>query len=426
MSTWFNPAASKREFRESIGSEHVFFHYFDGTPCRSYESLPDIAAHGREYGVRELCVWDRLALGIYGSAVSPGEDLLQYNYKEKEALANVIRQAREGGTDVSALVNFRLLNSSLDVVKNENLLEETQVALDGTRKLEQCNVAIIPGHSGLNVVFSHLGPYAHVFSPFSKKYRERILNQMQKYLDLGYQSLFYDQPFEYVPDYSCKDKGGIPEMTYAAVLESLRDVRKKLREKNPDAVIMGEQCDVFGAEVVDQWMSWGWSNLDIDSAVRLHYCLPQTVISCVVDREPGLASHAFAAGLHIMLMTKAGMGTLSDEPEFAEHIQKLAELRKKCADRTVHARFNHKRGLSVETEDSIVAYSYDGAMGPAVIIAAPEKAGKIRVHLDRGSFCRHETKKRGQLFHMDGSTSEVTDDSQELSLNKYEVLIWTA
>lgn len=314
------------------------------------------------------------------------------------------------------------MNPSLDVFGKENLESEMQLTLDGTKKTYSFTGALIPG----DFFSRHLGPYSNAFSPFSEKSRQRLLRQIQAYLDLGYTSLFYDQPFEDYPDYSRKESGGIPEMTYAATLDLIRDVREKLREKNPDAVIMGEQCDVFGSEIIDQWMTWIWSNKDIASAIRVHYSLPQTVINCVVDREPGLASHAFAAGLHLLLMTNAGTGTLSDVPEFAEHIRKLAGLRKRCANRTVHARFCDTLGLSIETEDNIVAYSYESESGPAVIIAAPERAGKIRIHLDRKYFASSGDINNGQVFHFDDSISKVTGDSQEFKLDKHDVLIWIA
>ena len=187
---------------------------------------------------------------------------------------------------------------------------------------------------------------------------------------------------------------------------------------------MGEQCDVFGLEIIDQWMTWSWSSQDIAAAIRMHYSLPQTVFNCVIDREPGLASHAFAAGLNLFLMTKAGTGTLADAPEFAEHIRKLAQLRKRCAERTVHARFCDTLGLNIKTDDGVVAYSYESAPCPAVIIAAPEKAGTVQVSLDRASFIFTGAPGKGQVFRLDGATAKVSGDNQTFKLNKHEVLIW--
>ena len=204
-----------RELRESIGSQHVFFSYFDGTPVRPYENLPEIAAFGRECGVRELCIWDRESLGAYGSTNSGGNDLLRYKTESRKRISAAVHKAVAEGTDVSALVNFRLIGTALDVFEQENFKEEIQVALDGSAKVEVWSGSLIPGH----FLTSFLGPYCNLFSPFSEKYRQRVMEKLQEYLDLGYTSLFYDQPFEYYPDYSKKDNGGVPEMTYAQTLE---------------------------------------------------------------------------------------------------------------------------------------------------------------------------------------------------------------
>jgi len=413
------PAKSSKKFRESIGSQHVFFNYFDGTPVRPYKTLPQIASTGRKYGVRELCVWDRLSLGTYVRFAS-GEDLLLYPEGDRKVLTRAIRQAVRAGSDVSALVNFRLMNKSIKAA--EKYEDEMQTALDGSPKMEIYPVSLIPG----NFSAAHLGPYCDCFSPFSEKYRHRVLKKIDEYMKIGYTSLFYDQPFECRPDYSHKHRGGVPEMTYRATLDLIRDVRQRLRKKNPRAIIMGEQCEIFATQIIDQWMCWVWSDRDIESAIRLHYSCPHTVINCVVDADCGLASHAFAAGLHLMLMTKGGFGYLADVPEFALHVRKLSDLRKRCAARTVHARFCESRGFQVESDDNIVAYSYESSEGPALILAAPEHSGRITVHIDRMFFSEPGSPGIGKIFRLDGSESEIKGDIQTFELDKHEVIVWFA
>ena len=418
--SWLAPASS-RALRESIGSEHVFFNSFDGTPFHSYEEMPQIAATGRRHGVRELCVWDTPSLGIYCSQYPADANLLKYGAADRQAIRRSIQQAVAEGSDVSALVNFVLLNPTLDLYETEGLASEVQRAYDGSPKVEVWSARYVPGRWKT----SHLGPYCPFSSPFSDRIRRWILDLVQQYLDLGYTSLFYDMPFETHPDYSRKDDGCIPEMTYAAKVELIGAVREKLRAKNPDASIMGEQCDVFGSEVIDQWMAWSWSDLDIATAIRLHYSLPQTVINCVIDSDINLASHAFAAGLHLFLMTKSGTGSLSDVPELAEHVRSLSTLRKRCAARTVHARFCDQMGLSVRTSDELVAFSYESETGPAVIVAAPERTGRIVVSLDRQQFA-HPGAEQGRLVHLDGGETEIAGSHQEFGLKEGEVLVWLA
>ena len=83
-------------------------------------------------------------------------------------------------------------------------------------------------------------------------------------------------------------------------------------------------------------------------------------------------------------------------------------------------------GLSVETDAGIVAYSYDSAEGPTMIIAAPEKAGRVKITIDRNVFTSPGDPKTGQVCRMDDSRAEVAGDTQEFDLDKYEVLTWLA
>ncbi|MHC4885789.1 MAG: hypothetical protein ACYTGH_11975 [Planctomycetota bacterium] len=417
---WFKPAPAKRERRESIGSEHVFFSYFDGTPIRPYETMPSIAATGREHGVDQLCVWERLSLGLYGTAYRADEDILEYAPDEFERIRSAVQQCVEEGSDLSALCNFRLVNTSLDVFREENLREDVQMAYDGTIKNEIYSCNVTPG----SFRAPHIGAYCNVLSPFSEKYRQRLMKQLARYLDIGYTSLFYDQPFETHPDYSRKDEGCVPESNYAATLELVAIARQALRERHPDALLMGEQCDIFGSEMIDQWMAWSWSDQDIASAIRINYSLPQTIINCVIDSDAGLASHAFAGGLSLFLMTNAGLGTLGDAPDFARHIRKLAALRKQCAERTVHARFCDQLGLTVKTDDGIVAYSYESDQGPAVIIAAPERAGRGEVTLDPSAFKAAGHPENGKLYNLDSHPADIAGEAQTFELKKDDVLVW--
>ncbi|MCC6581042.1 MAG: hypothetical protein IT440_11430 [Phycisphaeraceae bacterium] len=419
ISTWLKPADAPWSFRESIGSEHVVFNSFDGSPIRQYEQLPHVASYAREHGVREICVWDRMSLGTYAGN-SPDEDLLGYSPRDRQRLSQAVHRAAADGSEVSALINFRLANPSMNAFHQEGLEDEMQRNLDGTPRVENSAVARIPGH----FVTPYYGPSCHIFSSFSEKYQQRVLRKIDEYIDLGYTSLFYDQPFEQGADYGRIDRGCMPEMTYAALVDLLRQVRTKMREKHPHALIFGECCDIHASQFIDQWMHWYWSNYDFDWAVRVHYAMPHTVVHCVVDREIGLASRAFAAGLHLLVMTRGGEGTLADVPAFAEHIRKLSALRRRCADRTVHARFNDVQGLTLDTSSGLIAYSYDSRSGPAVIVAAPDKTGAATIAVDRSAFSHPGHPAQGRLYFLDGNDQHTDGDTITLDLKQYDVAVW--
>ena len=85
-------------------------------------------------------------------------------------------------------------------------------------------------------------------------------------MDMGYTSMFYDQPFEFYPDYGYVDKGRRPETTHQAALDIAASVRKQLLARNANAVIIGEECDIFATPVIDllpapkrRPASWGLS-----------------------------------------------------------------------------------------------------------------------------------------------------------------------
>ncbi|MCF7837382.1 MAG: hypothetical protein K9N49_02020 [Candidatus Marinimicrobia bacterium] len=424
------PAPVNRRLRESIGSLHVWFEGFDGSQHNAVADLPRIAAEARNCGVHELCVWDRLTMGVYGTAYQPEEDVLAYPAEKKAALAKAIQAAVYAGSDVSALINFRLMNPLRQVFQVEHLAEDMQATLLGTGKIETWPVAHIPGKF---YPTAHLGPGCQVFSPFSEKYRRRVARLIAEYLDFGYTSLFYDQPFEYLPDYSRKEAGGVPEMTYAATLDLIRNARDQLKHRHPDAAIMGEQCDVFGSEVIDQWMTWAWSDHPngLQMLRQMHYALPTTVFNCVISVDSGapqaacgLACQAFAMGLHLFLAVDALTGTLGDVPELGAYVRQLAELRKHCAARTVHGRFRDDQGFTIETGDGLVAYSYDSPAGPALIVAAPRQAGSAVIRLEREAFAHPGNPRAGRIVSLDLLESATSGDTGIFELKQNEARVW--
>ncbi|MBN2321068.1 MAG: hypothetical protein JXR49_18460 [Acidobacteria bacterium] len=434
--TWLKSAQSDPDIKESIGSLHVYLTDFTGIEHNSYDSIPEIAAEARKYGVKELCIWDYLTLGLYCPFPGRGGDidLLKYPPQDKRRIKDGIRKAVEEGSDVSALINFRLINSMLDVFKENDYQNDTVKTLYGDDRREAYILTPVPGKFLLNSGNNYLDCSCNVFTPFSDKVHRRVLRFLEEYLDFGYTSLFYDQPFELYPDYSRTDSGGIPENTHAAVLDLIAKVRKELRRKNPSAAIMGEYCDIFAINVIDQWMCWTWSECPggIETLAKLRYSIPQTILNYVLSVDSGLpeaclgqASHAFAIGLHLFLVVDALQKTLSAVPQVGEYVRKLAALRKHCAQRIVHARFCDSRGVTVATDDGLVAYSYDSPSGPAVVIAAPEKSGSAEIQLQREYFS-HQGSTGGTVCSLDLDVREISGDVQTFQLEKHDVVVWMA
>ena len=414
--SWFIPPPGKRELRESIGHQNVLFRGFDGTLFHRFEEIPEIARVGRAYGVPQLFFWDYVV--SFGYEHHQDLDLTDYSPDEKKTIAKGLAEAKLGGTNVGYIQNFRLCPPTISRYSKESR-RETIRSYTGAMQAENFGTA---SHN-YPVFWAHwLGPSSFVLSPLANSYRERVLRQVREFIRLGFTSLFWDQPVDHHLDYGHMSEGKRPEdNVYAATFSLIKEARCILHENDPDALIMGEMCDAFGAQCIDMWMSWYY---DFEQALRLAYALPHTMTSWVVDGDPAQASRAFAAGMYLYLCTHGMEGTLADEPEFAAHVAKLAALRKKCAERTVHAQFKHTRGLKIEGNDSIVAFSYDGAKGPAVIMAAPGARGRITVAVARQFFSNPGTGNNGMIHRLDGSSQPHSGDCCSLELAENEVLVW--
>lgn len=407
--------------RAMIGFQNVVFRDFDGTPVRKLEDLPRVAAIARKYGVNHLSVWDYVSLGNW-SKLDP-VDVLEYSPDEAETLRRVIRQAKDEGSDINALVNFRFPNTNL-AQRGGEILRQIKRCYDGSPQTENWSA-----NRNLGPWLSrHIGPESLIYSPFSPAYRQWLLERVGRYIDLGYTSMFYDQPFEMRPDYGFCEQGGRPEMTYAVKLKLIGEVRNLLRQNDPGAIMIGEEYEVFASQFVDLWMSWPISGPEaIPSAVLARYSLPHTMMSWVVDNEPDRATIAFALSMYLCLCVHGNDGTLEDEPALAEHVRKLEALRQRSAARTVAARFNDTRGLSIKkSAEHLLAFSYDSPEGPAVIVAAPKTPGSIEVAIDRTAFSVPGDPMCARVLRLDGSTSNESGDKQHFTLAANEVAVWMA
>ncbi|MEA3399628.1 MAG: hypothetical protein U9R79_00150 [Armatimonadota bacterium] len=418
FSGMFTPDASRHHLRSMIGFQNVFFRGFDGSPIRPLEQIPQVAEAGRRYGVDHLCVWDSLTLGNY--AKQADLDLLDYRDEERELLARGLRQAEAHGTRTSALINFRHPVATR-ALRDGAISGQVQRRYDGTARTE--NFSGSHHHAGLKTPY--LGPESWVYSPFSEAHRERVLRLTRGYLDIGYTSMFYDQPFEVWPDYGFLEDGWNPERTHGEALSLIADVRRELLANDPTAIVIGEECDILATPWVDMWMSWRISNpAAADDVVTTRYGIPHTMLAWVVDSEPERAALAFALGMYLCLMVHGGEGTVEDEPELANLVGALAALRRSTADRTVNARFIDRRGLEIDGDEGLVAWGYDSPEGPAVIAAAPGTAARGRVAVERSAFTAPGAADDGTLHHLDGTGTPAGGDAIELDLAANEVAVW--
>jgi hypothetical protein len=416
---WFDalnpPDYSRPKIRSRIGFQNTFFRGFDGTPVNPLEEIPQAAADARKYGVDMLCVWDTQTLGNYARA--DAHDLTDYPPEDREKLVKGLQQAEAEGSSTCALTNFRHPNVALHL-PDPDLPNQVQKRYVGTFRTENWSA----NHTMGAIFAYHIGPESYVFSPFSDAHKERIDRVSREYRDLGYTSMFYDQPFEHQLDYGRIADGHQPATTHTECLKNAGIARKVMLEGDPNAIMIGEETDIHACSVIDQWMTWSIAEPSPESLARvtmLRYSLPHTIMSWVIDHQPERASLAFTFGMQMCLMVHGAEATLAAEPAFAEHVRMLSDLRKKTADRTVMARFRGHEGLTIEGDDAFVALRYESTAGPAVIVTAAGESAKGTVTVETGTQTAE-----GQVFGLNGSLTCHTGTTCEFDLGTNDVAVW--
>jgi hypothetical protein len=417
MKSWFVPPSPKKDLRQAIGYQNVYLRGFEGRPFHSIEQIPALAQAGRKFGVNHLSLWDCAPYCGAVAAQTP-PPYFDYSPEERNALAAVLPRVKQEGTTVSAIMNFlsyRPGNPST-MLTMEYTHDEVLKDYIGSARLERFGLAPVLAHRhwiGWNSNY--------LLTPFAPTLRAWVLKEIREYLQLGFVSLFWDQPFSHFVDYGHRGSGHRPEDTHAAVVSLIREARQVMEQNDPRAYILGQNCEVFSSQYVDMWMLMPPENLE--HIARVAYALPHTMLSWVVDHDPAGATRAFAVGAYLALCTHGMEGTLADEPAFAGHVAKLAALRARCANRTVHARFNWTGGIDARGSEGLLACSYDGAEGPAVIVAAPGCAGKMTVAVERGAFSAPGSQK-GTIHYLDGSSQECSGDCRSFDLKENDVAVW--
>jgi hypothetical protein len=198
------------------------------------------------------------------------------------------------------------------------------------------------------------------------------------------------------------------------------ELEAMLHTRNADAYLIGEYAEAFMAQHIDLCMSW---YTKVEKARMAAYTLPQAMHCWVVDRDIPQSCRAFAMGLYLCLCTRGIETSLAAAPEFAEHVLKLANLRRRCLERTVYARFRDQRGILASSGANAEAYAFDSDRGPAVIVAAPGDAASISIEVDRGCFGQGVNGK-GRVLRLDGSEEATVGDRRHFELKANEVAVW--
>lgn len=410
VDTWFEPPPTPEWARRTIGFQNVLFRGFDGTPIRPLESMPEVAAAGVRAGVPHLSVWDYVLLGEYGKL----HDVPLHGFAGNDAarLRAALAASRRAGARLSALQNFRLVKPTSRLFI-DSAHDEVCRRYDGSNFVEE-----YPGSlSHAMVITSHVGPMVHPVDARLASVRSRVLGLIDASLALGFDSHFYDQPFENWPSYHPGRGDDGPDGAHAGTVELLKIVRERIAEQSPDGIVVGEYCDVFASEGVDLWMSWYTEFEDLRRSI---YAIPQTLQSWVVDNDPAAATRAFVIGAQLCLTTHGGEGHLGDVPVFADHVRRLADLRS-ASPRIWSGRYRDRDGFDLVSDGPAIAGSFWGPAGVAVVVGSPGGASRAMVLPERD---RLGPSRRGaRIVRWNGQAEQAGGGEIAITLAENEVAV---
>jgi hypothetical protein len=118
-----------------------------------------------------------------------------------------------------------------------------------------------------------------------------------------------------------------------------------MKADNPKAILMGEGWEMLSSQVLDA----GWVWVPPDNPEVFRYTLPWAGAATAVDVDMAKASEYFVLGLHLAIVARGleNGKMLSDFPEFAQHVARLASLRAKTERFWVDGTFQDDIGLRV-------------------------------------------------------------------------------
>jgi hypothetical protein len=409
--------------RRSIGFQNLTLRCFDGTRENDEDAVLQYIQTGLKYNIKHFSIWDSPTIGTY-SLYDSDIDMYDYAAAERTSLKDMIDRAKKLDPDlmISALTNFRHINVRSDLY--ETYKKHAVLCYDGSEFRESYLTC-----KGTTHLFApNLGGSCIVLSPHSPMYRRRVNELLDQYMELGYNTIFYDQPFLHQLDYNFFSPGDRPDNTLNQLYDVVVEARNRLKAVDKNAYILGEFFEIFGAaRAIDFHMEWNFSNQGPQDLARVLYACPHTLLSYCIDyttADRAQANHAFAAGLLLCVSIDGGEKGLDTRKDLAEHIRKLAVLREMCKERIAYGRFRETVGIALTADSSIVAYGYDSAAGPAVVLAAGDVGGNANVAINRSKFTP-ATQGRNMLIHLDGTRKEIDKtDSLNLTLQPHDVVVW--
>jgi len=372
VDTWYQPSGMAPSIREKIGMFHVQTHGFSGEAFNEFSDLPAIGRDGLKYGVRDLSIWDNTA-SIYLRPDTGG--YWEMPPRRLAELKRALAALRAMGCRTNACVNWRLIAARNRMWRA--LKSEVQESIFGQGQYGLA-CGTMDGAIYGDPAYEQ-GSYA--LCQASPKFRRFARKLVEQTLDLGFSDLFIDQCVEQTCCYATHHGHRSPEDAIEQAFVWIRDALRRVRARDPEAYVLAEVPELWNTQWADLWWCWAYRDGAWARPEVLRYIMPSMVPLWPVDEtQRDCVAEAFATGSLMAIATRDMTGKLSDAPELAQQIKRLAALRKATAPFVSHGTFRDDRGLRVDGGRGFVFTSASG-VGVTLANSVPKPA-LLDVRLD--------------------------------------------
>jgi len=414
LETWIKKPQRPAKFAESIGWHFFFMKHQDGLVLNRYEDLPAMARAALDAGCPYLLVFGWQTGGHdnnYFYRYTPNEQ-----WGGAEAIRAAVDQCRAIGVEIMPFFNGTLANTELPEHKEFGYRWEAK-----TRSGHPYYAGDWARHNFDALTRNRA--MLHTEIAFCKEQREYFLATVKRIVqEYGFGNLQLDQIAEkMLVDYNEEHITSTPDRVYVdGLAELLPEVRRLVREKNSEGVMISESLNDFTGQWCDS--SWDWGNL-MRFPEPILFTLPWLMGSHEIDaNEYDEVNKAFVYKLHLDMKIDGGDAPISKYPAFAAHVKSLAALRRRIAGYYVYADFRDQEGIECDAPEGVLARVYRNTstrkLGVVIAETKREKSAAIVTLKDRA---------KGSKVSMDSNQRPPEDaeliPKMRIDLNPHEVRV---
>ncbi len=380
---WYHKPDTPLEFRRALGTFNSFF------TNRDFMQIAELAEDIRKYGIDHLVMWN---FGDYYPEVLKPDDLsvdpprlgqfaAQWGGPAKLQAAN--QKARELGVSTGIIFSQRLWNKATLTRELQGLAEDWAIRRESGDPIWESWDHQHFGAARWSNRQQSFGQLDYVMCSAVEGYREFAVRNVRGVLQHGgYSMMFYDQVVEGNLCFSTKHNHNDVSAPSIATPGFAEKLRAGMKADNTKAVLIGEGWEILASQFLDS--GWVW-RMPPNPEV-LQYTLPWVINTSAVPVDMGLANKYVILGLRLAIVA-GGLENgknLSDFPEFAAHIQRLTDFRKRTEQFWVEGTFQDDIGLHAS---GAFAKVYQTDQRIAIMVAnSTEEASTLQFDLDGSRF----------------------------------------